>query len=138
MNIPFKVNEKYTLITVTDFLAITSKSEIIVTRSLPDKRWAFRYRGKRKEYYFPRDLKHTLLFEGHNLPLLVDSETSRWFGNAKFNFVTDQPEKLKAFIVQNCLNPDPEKLGMIRVTRADRYTVYDNGQPLFPDTQTQA
>lgn len=137
MNVQLKENGKYTLITVSDFLATTTKREIIITHSVPNGKWVFKHKGERKKFYFPQDLRYTLVFGGHDLPVLVDTETSRFTGNALFNFVTDEPDKLKSFIVQHCLNPDPEKFHKIRVTPTDRSAVDGDGTPLFPETQAQ-
>jgi len=113
MNIQFESNEKYTWIGISDFLATTFKWKIIITRSNSAGRWIYKHKGKRKEYYFPRDTKDVLIFKGHNLPFTVDSEMDRFFGNAQLNFVTDDPQQLKTHIEQYCINPDPATLTFI-------------------------
>lgn len=136
MNIQLKVNQKYTCIRISGF-ATCVKYEIIITGIASNGSYICKNKGKRKEYYFNGDLRDMLLFEGHGLPLLVDSETNRFFGNAKLNFVTDEPEKLRTYIGQNCLNPDLEVLHKIRVTPTDRNKVDGEGVPLFPETDVK-
>jgi|GEM_PF-2237032 len=137
MEIQFESNEKYTWIGVSDFMATTFKREIIIMHSNDAGRWIFKHKGKRKEYFFPKDTKDMLIFKGHNLPFIVDSETDRFFGNAKLNFVTDDPLKLKAHIKEYCINPDLATFSSIRVTPTDRNKVDGEGEALYPETNTE-
>jgi len=140
MNIQFKkVPGDYTWITISDWLAITERNEITITGfQQKEQQYTFRKKGSKKEYRFPLTDWKCLLFEGHNLPLLIDSETNSYMGNACFNFITDKPEELKQFISMNCINPDAETFTHIMFTPAlNRDTCRDLPYtPLFPDNET--
>lgn len=141
MNIQFKkVPGDYTWITISDWLAITERDEITITGFLQkEQQYTYRYKGSKKEYIFPLLDWKCLLFEGHNLPLLIDSETNRYMGNACFNFITDKPKELKQFIAVDCINPDPETFADIMVTPAlNRDTGFNPPYtPLFTDNDTE-
>jgi len=117
MNIEFKTGGHYTLIQISDWSATTQKDEIIITGFLEkSQRYSFKRKGSRKEYFLPAIDNNCLVFEGHGLPLKVDSETNRFVGNARFNFVSDDAEALKHYIGAHCLNPDASSLQKIYVT----------------------
>lgn len=116
MNIEFKINSPYTLVSISEWLAHTQRTEIIITRREESSgRYVFKKKGKRKEFYLPKpeSLQEQLIFAGHNLPFVIDSETNRFIGNAQFNFVTEKPQELKAFIEQHCLNPSASNFSKI-------------------------
>lgn len=139
MNIQFKVPGNYTRLRVSEWMATTDKDEITITGFQDtQKQYTYKHKGSKKEYLFPLT-GDCLLFEGHNLPLLVDSETSRFMGNACFNFVTDNPEELKEYIQKYCLNPDPCTFAKIMVTPAmNRDTAHSPSYtPLFTDYETE-
>jgi hypothetical protein len=133
MSIPFKINAKYTLVTISG-MAITIRNEITIP-GLDDRggRHTYRHKGKKKEFYLPKpeDLDKQLVFEGHGLSFTVDSETNRFAGNAHFNFVTDIPEELKTFIEQKCLNPSPANFRKILYSSAHRDGAFELRETLL-------
>jgi hypothetical protein len=141
MDIVFKIKGKYTIVAVSG-MAITIRNEIVITATLSnDKenrpRFAYVNRGKRKEFVLPagNDLEKHLLFEGHDLPFTVDSETNRFCGDGNLNFVTDKPEDLKSFLQKHCLNPSPAKFKKIFFTGLDRDAVkYPESFQLFAES----
>ena len=100
----FSTNQKLTIIGVTDFTACTYRREIKITR-VQDGRPVYVVKGKRKEYYF--EIKPDLLvFEGWSLPLVIDSDTLQFAGNACYNFlVRSSVSELRHFIKTNNINP---------------------------------
>ena|SRR5579872_3350426 len=130
------VSKKYTLIYISA-AAITFRKEITIARfDESTGRHVAKEKGKRTPYYLPAadKLQDYLVFEGHNLPLVIDSDTDRFTGNAQFNFVTDNPAGLKAFIEMKCLNPSPDKFARILYTGTDRSGSSDLAEtPLFPE-----
>ena len=138
MNIQFRINGKYTLVSISG-MAITIRDEIVITEIDEEKRKCFfRMRGKRKQFYITCDhgLANYLIFERHSLPFTVDTETSSFWANSKFNFVTDKPDELKLFIEENCLNPSQEAFRRVFYSGSDRNGIDpDKGTPLFPEKQ---
>jgi hypothetical protein len=123
MNLQFKTDHKYTLIAISGWLAHTVRNEIIIIGfDERQKRHTFRHRRKKKAFYLPidADIDDQLVFEGHELSFVLDTETNRFAGNAAFNFVTDEPDLLRAFIEEKCLNPTPEKFNKILFTFTKR------------------
>ena len=117
METQLKENTKYTVINIPDWIPITQKEEIIIVRySDLNQRYIYRCKGQKKEFLLPFDAYEWLFFEGHDLPLKLDSETYRYLANAAFNFVSDNPVQLKQYILNNCINPDPNLLKKILVT----------------------
>ena len=133
-----KEDTKYTVIKISDWLAITTKEEIIIIRySSIYQRYIYRQKGRKKDLILPVDAHNWLFFEGHGLPLKLDSETDRFMGNTQFNFVASNPEQLKQYILNNCINPDTDLLEKIMVTperRAHRKGSYPY-IPLFGKVQ---
>lgn len=81
----FKDDQKLTIISISDFLATTIKREIKITRTV-NGRAAYVLKGKGKEYYF--DIKPDMLvFDGWNIPIRVDTETSQFRGDGNYNFL---------------------------------------------------
>lgn len=120
MKFKFEVNQKYTVVVIGEFGA-TIRNEIVISRFDEAKqRYVFKVKGKRKEYYIPDGIDEQLLFKGYGLPILVDTETDYFQGDANFNFVTDDPAPLKAFIEANCLNLTDEKRQRIMFSGKDR------------------
>ena len=155
----FKAGQKLTLIQL-GALAHTVKHEITVVTVLPEpqphadytngpvtrhRHGTYKDRGKRKEYYLTIPAE-SLVFEGWDLPIKVDSElkrrdgTSGFHGNACFNLGGLSPEEMKDWIENKALNrpvPDdvkgrvlliPVDANGIRTTDAD-----DDGEILYPE-----
>ena len=121
MEFKFEVNQKYTVVADGERNA-TIRSEIVIRRfDVNKQRYIFRIKGQRKEYYIPSDIDKHLLFKGHGLPFLVDTETIYYANSVGFVFVTDDPAPLKAFIETNCLNLTDEKRRSILISGTDRY-----------------
>ncbi len=138
--IELKIKSAYTMIFISESLATTTKDEIIIT-GLDEKRqrYIFKRRGSRKEYYLPptEQLQERLFFEGHNLPLMVDTETNRFSGNACFNFVTDYPQILREFIKTKCLNPSPVTFEKILYSNSSNRTGSLIESRLFTNQQSR-
>ena len=116
----FKEGAKLTMFTI-GCIASTNKAEIVLTQKIGD-RWAFKMAGKRKEYYLKMD-SDNLIFIGHNLPIIADSEIVRYNGNKMFAGNAcinvggrngESLKEIKKFIIDNLQNPvTDEVLGKI-------------------------
>ena len=98
----FKIGQKLTLVTINS-MALTIKSEI----ELIDYNglfFVFKYK-KKGERYLLKLGKTDLVFEGWNLPIIADTETNYYRGNACLNFLSESPEQLRGYIEKNNLNP---------------------------------
>jgi hypothetical protein len=123
----------YTLVTIT-WMATTLRMEIFVTGHNPRiNTYFYRKSGNGKiNTLTQRDLDQALVFEGHNIPFTLDTETDRFSGNAQYNFVTEDPITLKAFIQQHCLNPCRDNFDKILYQPpAQICTVDTEGMSLF-------
>ena len=132
MNIPFKANGKYTLVTIAR-MAVTIRTEItIVSIDQESGKVMFKRKGERNLYPLDHDMAKTLVFDGHNLPFKLGSETGNFRSVSGFDFRGENPEELKTLITEKCLNSDAEKLGKILIsTSVDGPMDY-----LFPEEQT--
>jgi hypothetical protein len=118
----FKMHTEYTIVSVSKWMAHTTRSEVTITGyDTVFKRCLCRRNGTRKQFLVDpdRELARQLIFAGHRLPFLLDSETGSFIGNALFNFVTDQPAELRSFILRNCLNPSEENFRKILYSPSD-------------------
>lgn len=129
-----KINHPYTIVCISEMLAITQRMEITITGYDNQKqRYTYKPKSKRKEYYlYPAyRLEEHLIFEGHGLPFVLDSEENdRFLGNACFNFLTDNPADLREFLKKNCLTPLEGKQEKILYTTGKGSEDY---HPLFPE-----
>lgn len=137
MNIKFEIDGKYTLVAISEGLAHSIRHEIVITGFNDGcDRFTFKEngRGKRREFFLPgaEKLDQQLVFEGHFLPFVLDSETDSFCGNAMFNFVTDDPAELRLFIKQYCLNPSPTTFGKCLYSPGNKSDI--RNLPLFVDT----
>lgn len=123
----------------------TFMQEIIVSRNLYDQpcyKVVRKFKGtevssppKGYSIVIPpeRDLHEWLIFEGHELPLVVNS-MAIFDQFHPFRFVTTTPDELRSFIAQNCLNPSVQAFAGIS------YTYMENSpcraMPLFPPCRT--
>ena len=91
----FTVGTKLTLIEISPWMAMTVKREIEITGELGGK-VTFKPKDKRRQYYLPTFTESSLVFEGWDLPIKIDSEvekmdtyfmTSTSRGNACLNLV---------------------------------------------------
>jgi len=91
----YTVGTRLTLIEISPWMAMTVKREIEITGELGGK-ITFKPKGKRKQYYLPVFTESSLVFEGWDLPIKIDSEiekqgvyfmTSTSRGNACLNLV---------------------------------------------------
>jgi len=129
-----KIGNKLTIFEI-GFIASTVKREIEITRKM-NERLVFRIKGKRKEFYLP-DLTKCLVFVGHNLPIISDSEIERSSGNVVFagNACINVGSRdggaidiIKQFILDNALSPSNEILSkIVFVDRDDSETI------IFPE-----
>jgi len=134
MDTTLKILKPYTFVSIT-WMGTTLRTEAIITGYQPQlKRHYYRIPGNGKIVPLAQEeLDKMLVFEGHRVPFQTDCEAKCFHGNGRFNFVTDDPESLKAYIRQCCLNPCPEKLKKIVYhlpTTLDRGE--QRGLPLFP------
>ena len=133
MDFQFKPNKKYTIVKIGE-MAVCYRMEIIALEvDLSTGRALGRPKGKKKPLYLPapEQLEKQLLFEGHDLPFVLDSETGVFCGSATFNFRTDDPEALRDFLESKCLNPSIstfEKIYWIPTAASERP---QEGQKLF-------
>ncbi|MBT2561328.1 hypothetical protein J7E50_10840 [Pedobacter sp. ISL-68] len=121
----FKTGSRYTIIKISEWLATTEKDEIIISGFLPSRQqYYFKHKRSKKEWLLPKEDLKWLVFEGHNLPLRLDSETNRYMGNACINFVSDNPEELRGYIEKHCINTDRSLFSKIYITpEKDRETI---------------
>ena len=127
MDFQFKPTKKYTIVKIAE-LAVCFRLEFIALEvDNSTGRTLARPKGKRKTLFLPppEQFENQLIFEGHDLPFILDSETLRFSGNAYFNFVTDDPQTLREYLESKCLNPSPEKFAKIHYTSTIRDTPGD-------------
>ena len=138
--IDLKINGKYTIIEISDFLACSIKTEITITQKIGE-RYVFKQRGKRKEYYLKEFNKGMLFFENWDLWIIPDSDfkvnmgdftTKSFKGNALLNIV-GEPEKIKSFIDSFNLNPLLDK-GIVIATGENN----DKEIPVYMDLAEQS
>jgi len=132
MNV-FEVGKRYTLYKISEALAMTNKTEITVTRLLPERALVvFKARGKKNELGLqierqdytngPMRFYQGAIFEGWDQPIQCDTE--RRFGvmrgNACYNFI-GTPETIRQWIELHQLNPFFEKACVVAIdaTRTD-------------------
>lgn len=128
MNIDFKNNGQYTLVTVN---VMCSRKEITILGTDPISGRKMYKEGKgRKKLLMPLNFENILVFEGHSLPFLLDSETNRFIMDCHFHFLTDNAQELREFISSNCLNPDEYKFSRIYFSPKENRT--DDKISLFP------
>jgi hypothetical protein len=134
--IKFNIKSKYTLIRIGG-MAVTLKDEVIIT-GFVNGQYTFKRPGKRKEYIVPSShhLEEYMVFSGHDLPVKIDSESGRFVGNARFNFLSDKPEELRAFLQTNCLNPSPRNFEKALYWPVDG--TGEEGIPLFKSEERDA
>jgi hypothetical protein len=129
----FEVGKRYTLYKISEALAMTNKTEITVTRLLPERALVvFKARGKKNELGLqierqdytngPMRFYQGAIFEGWDQPIQCDTE--RRFGvmrgNACYNFI-GTPETIRQWIELHQLNPFFEKACVVAIdaTRTD-------------------
>jgi len=134
MNFEFKKNQKYTLISSNVF---TSRDEIQTLDCDPiTGRIIFKRGRERKRYLVPADLSNRLIFNGHQVNLLLDSETGKCVGNCRFNFVSDDVPSLKAFLIEHCLNKTYSNFKQVLVRRSAQSGVdFPDEEPLFNEEE---
>ena len=129
MNISaFKPKTRLTLISFNG-IAMSVKTEIQVGEDYHETN-TFKERGKRKMFKLRIDTSD-LVFEGWDLPIKLDTETNICRGNACYNFVTNEPEKLKEFI--NTKNLNDEFKNHAHILWIDKNDVENL---LFPELET--
>jgi len=72
----YTMGTRLTLIEISPWMAMTTKREIEITGELGGKT-TFKPRGKRKQYYLPTFAESSLVFEGWDLPIKIDSEVEK-------------------------------------------------------------
>jgi hypothetical protein len=115
----FNKGGKFTVFYISDFMATCTRQEIVVSE-IRERDFIFSKKGGRKKYIYPLVSQHYAgapvkycdhaVFAGYDLPLVADSDytysdrSQLYRGNCRYNFVGD-PEKIKAYIDANQLNP---------------------------------
>jgi hypothetical protein len=154
---PFTEGQKLTIIAISEMMAHTTRSEIKLVSVLPEPErvgyqnaklrvGGFVNKGKRKPYYL--DLRaDTLVFEGWDLPIIVDSElpakpstsgmmVSGFSGNACFNLCGD-PAVIRDFVDNRNLNPifNPNERAKIIHAGSLAEHLPGEGELLYPDIE---
>ena len=129
--IDINAGDKLTRFTING-LAMTSKDEITVVKTEPE-RIIFKY-GRKKQLYaiklpFAND---NLIFKGHNLPVLTEYEHTNgrfMLGNACFNLAGMETPKLREYIEKNNINPNFNRHGCILNITSD----IENPELVYPE-----
>jgi len=135
----FQIGTKLTLYSVSPFMACTQKLELEITGE-KDNRPTFKKRGFCREYFLPELIESSLLFEGWDLPLKLDSEVkvkdgiltkSLFRGNACLNLVAPI-EVIAQYVTNRNLND--------LFTREDAVIQIDGDKeiPVFPNAPSQS
>lgn len=99
----FIENKPYTLVSVSDMIAMSYKRELICAGH-QGKAPFFKEKGKRKLFFQSID-NGVLVFEGHNVVKMDTDGFGMMHGNACFNFVSEgDPEIFKKFLKEKNLN----------------------------------
>lgn len=107
----FTQGTKLTIIDISSFMATTTKRVVEITGEI-DSRVTFKEPGKRKQYFLPNFTDSTLVFEGADIPLKIDSEittqgehfaVTKYRGNACLNLV-GPIETIREYIQTKNLN----------------------------------
>lgn len=130
MSIQFKLKEKYTLVHII-VKGGYFRQEIVITSRTLDNRFTYKIKGKRKEQFIPveEELDKMLVFQGHNLPFVLNTERNRFLLSTKLIFISDNPDVLRNFVNENCLNPSPLKWANILVAKMDESD--EKAMPLY-------
>lgn len=138
MKIKLKINRKYTVIQMREWYPVAKREEIKVISYDPKTGiYIYKYRHSQIKWLLPHVADKWLFFKGHDLQLQLDIETAYFKSNGQFNFVSNNPEQIRQYILNNCINPDPELLMKIMVTpkrKEDNKGDYDY-IPLFEKEQ---
>lgn len=128
MNVDFKDKGQYTIVTVH---VICTRKEITIHGTDPTSGCKMYKEGKgRKKLLMPLNFENILVFEGHSLPFLLNSETNRFVMDGHFHFLTDNAQELREFISNRCLNLDERKASKICFSTKENRT--DDRISLFP------
>ena len=129
--IDIKAGDKLTRFTING-LAMTSKDEITVVKTEPE-RIIFKRGRKQQLYAIKLPLANDiLLFKGHKLPVLTDWEQTNerfMLGNACFNLGGMETPKLREYIDKNNINPNFNHHGRILNILED----IDNPELVYPE-----
>ena len=99
-------NQRLTLILIND-MAMCIRREVEVQEYLdgPTRKIKYRKKGDKQRLYTSLIEAGTLVFDGWNLPLRVDTDGSSTFhGNGSYNFVAPAPEEIKSWVQNKNLN----------------------------------
>lgn len=123
----FEVGKRYTLYKISEALAMTNKTEITVTRLLPERALVvFKARGKKNELGLPVQRQNYAngplvfytgaVFEGWDQPIQCDTERRIGVmrGNACYNFI-GTPEAIRDWIDVQQLNPHFDKSCVVAI-----------------------
>jgi hypothetical protein len=99
----FETGAKITVVLING-LGCTMRREIIIAGQNEHGDYLYKFPHRRAIHRLQQPY---LAFEGHQLrDFKLDSETNIFLGNACYNFVTDEPEDLKAFLEEKNLNKE--------------------------------
>lgn len=139
----FKTQGLYTI--VYNELSRTFLMEIAITRKddyRPQYKITRLFKGidviippKNHRFGIPaqRQLQNWLIFEGHDLPILINA-TPILDEFHPFRFITNNPDELRAFIAQNCLNPSIA--GFASISYSSQKESQSRGTTLFTPVRT--
>ncbi len=129
-----KPKQKLTVIGLNG-LAMTSKFEVQIVDQIGE-RYVIVHRGKRKKYYYTPNSQE-LIFENWDLPILVDTETNIMRGNACYNFITDDADKLKQYIEAKNINNEFKNFAhIIWIAESEMRKSEAKENLLYPEIET--
>jgi hypothetical protein len=97
--------QPYTIVVNTYSPERTCRKEAHVMNYYPAYQiYVLRIAGCKEMLYAGEDNKNLLIFEGHRLPFVLDSERNVRSARSGFNFLTDDPKSLRLLIREKCLN----------------------------------
>ena len=136
----FKMNGKYTVYRISDFMAMTTGQRFTVKEVRPNGDIVFQPQGKRKMYLLPmKSQSYTngpvnefdgAVFEGWDTPYTCDTDSDRngegirtMRGNACYNFV-GPADKIREWIDAKQLNPKFTKANVLAIEGDTEVVVY--------------
>ena len=131
MNNVFEKDKKYTVFSISSFMANTCRAEIVVVE-LKEGLPIFKFRGKRKLKRF-MEMKELAVFEGWDIPLRSDADNYGSNGsimrcNACFNFI-GEAGFVREYIDKHQLNPEFPKDKVLAVSGIET----DKEEVVYPE-----
>lgn len=125
-------NTKYTIIDFSEFNNATRLREIRIKEAVGSMITYYRKGNRFKAYYL--NLTHEqMIFCGWAVPVKVASDQSRLHNERRYVFLTDNPDRLKLFVVNNNVNDYFRGWPAILTAHPDRKI---KAKPLFYANET--